>query len=354
VRRHPLAQMLTIGVVASAIGVAISLSIDWFPPQADTASKKIDHLYDVLLVFSVPIFVLVMTVAIYSVWRFRAKPGDQADGAPIHGNTRLEVVWVAVPFLIVSSLAVYSWVELNDIEAKKPNELPVTVTAQQFTWSFQYPQAGGKSVNSSELVLPVDRHVKFTIKAKDVIHSFWVPAFRLKQDAVPGTSQHVRLTPTKEGSYEVVCAELCGLGHSTMRNPVRVVSKAEFTSWLAKRAGGGAAAGAKPGTAGQADAGKQVFTDTGGCGACHTLADAGTSGTVGPNLDGLAADAKKFGKGKSLDEYVKESILDPDAVVVKGFPAGTMPKNFKDQLSPQEIDALVQYLVKSSKGASSQ
>jgi cytochrome c oxidase subunit II len=345
VRRHPLAQMLTIGVVASAIGVAITLAMDWFPPQADTAARDIDHLYDVLLIFSVPIFVLVMTIAIYSVWKFRARPGDQRDGAPIHGNTTLEIIWVAIPFLIVSGLAIYSWIELNDIEAKQPNELPVTVTGQQFTWSFQYPQAGGRPVNSSELVLPVDRPVNFTVKAKDVIHSFWVPAFRLKQDAVPGTTQRVRLTPTREGRYEVVCAELCGLGHATMRNAVRVVSQQEFTTWLEERAGGGAAAGAEPGTAEQADAGKQVFTDTGGCGACHTLADAGTTSTTGPNLDELAADARRYGEGKSLEEYVRESILDPDAVVVEGFSAGTMPKNYEDQLSPEEIDALVQYLV---------
>jgi cytochrome c oxidase subunit 2 len=346
--------MLTIGVVAAAIGVAITLQIDWFPPQGDTAAKKIDHLYDLLLVFSVPVFVLVMTVAIYSVWKFRAKPGDKGDGAPIHGNTTLEIVWVAIPFMIVTGLAIYSWIELNDIEAKQPNELHVNVTARQFTWSFDYPQANGKPVKSPQLVLPVDRPVKFDIKALDVIHSFWVPAFRLKQDAVPGTTQHIRLTPSRKGNYEVVCAELCGLGHSTMRQAVHVVSPQQFESWLKKRAGGGAAAGAKPGSAEQADAGKQVFTDTGGCGACHTLADAGTTGSVGPKLDDLAADAKKYGKGKSLEEYVKESILDPEAVVVKGFPAGTMPKNFGDQLSPQEIDALVQYLVKSSKGASSQ
>src|SRR5947208_2943818 len=132
--------MLGIGVVAAAIGVAISLSINWSPPQADTASKKIDHLYDVLLVFSVPIFVLVMTVAIYSVWKFRARPGDMHDGAPIHGNTRLEIVWVAIPFLIVTSLAIYAWVTLNDIEAKQPNELHVNVTARQFAWAFDYPQ----------------------------------------------------------------------------------------------------------------------------------------------------------------------------------------------------------------------
>ena len=142
-RKHPIAQMLSIGIVASIIGVAISLSIRWFPKSADTASHKIDTLYDVLLICSVPVFVLVMTVAIYSVVKFRAKPGDMSDGAPIHGNTRLEIVWVTIPFLMVTGLAIYGWVVLNNVEAKKPNERVINVVGQQFTWHFQYAKAGG-------------------------------------------------------------------------------------------------------------------------------------------------------------------------------------------------------------------
>src|SRR5919109_4678159 len=137
-RRHPLAQMLTIGAVASAVVLALALLIDWFPERAASSAGEIDTLYDVLLIVSVPIFVLVMTVAIYSVVRFRARPGDTRDGAPIHGHTRLEVVWVTVPFLLVTGLAIYGWVVLNDIEAKQPHELVVNVTGQQFTWTFQY------------------------------------------------------------------------------------------------------------------------------------------------------------------------------------------------------------------------
>ena len=130
-----------------------------------------------------PIFVLVMSVAIYSVYKFRARPGDMRDGAPIHGNTRLEIIWVTIPFLIVSALAIYGWIVLDDLEAKQPNELVVNVTGQQFTWSFGYP---GEKVRTNTLVLPKDRPVEFRINTKDVIHSFWVPEFRLKSDAVPG------------------------------------------------------------------------------------------------------------------------------------------------------------------------
>src|ERR671931_1687599 len=137
--------MLAIGIVASLIGIAITLNIDWFPKSADTASHQIDTLYDVLLICSVPIFMLVMTVAIYSVVKFRARPGDTRDGAPIHGHTTLEILWVTIPFLLVTGLAIYGWVVLNNIEAKQPNELQVNVTGQQFTWTFEYPKEKVKS-----------------------------------------------------------------------------------------------------------------------------------------------------------------------------------------------------------------
>jgi cytochrome c oxidase subunit II len=226
--QHPIARMLAIGVVASVIGVAICLLIDWFPVDASGAAGQIDTVYDVLLICSVPVFVLVMTIAIYSVVRFRAKPGDMRDGPPIHGNTRLEVVWVAVPFIMVTALAVYAWIVLDDIEAKQPDEMVVRVTGQQFTWSFGYPD----KVTSSTLVLPEGRPIDFRIQSNDVIHSFWVPEFRLKSDAVPGLTTKIRLTPDRVGRYQVVCAELCGIGHAAMRQNVRVVPQEEFDSWL--------------------------------------------------------------------------------------------------------------------------
>jgi cytochrome c oxidase subunit 2 len=336
--------MLTIGAVASVIGVAIALSIHWFPTRASSSAGQIDTLYDVLLIVSVPIFVLVMTVAIYSVVKFRAKPGDMRDGAPIHGNTRLEVVWVTIPFILVTSLAIYGWIVLDDIEAKKPNTLEVGVTGQQFAWSFAYPKDG--NVQSDQLVLPVDRPVEFKIHTKDVIHSFWVPQFRLKSDAVPGLTTRIRVTPDRTGNYEVVCAELCGLGHSTMRQQVRVLPAAAFTRWLAAKrhpaaAGGGAA---KPD-------GKQVFAAS-GCGACHTLAAAGTNGNVGPKLNTLAAQAKRFGRRRheSAAAYVRESILDPRAFTVPGFPGNVMPTTYRSQLSAAQASALVEYLLRVSGG----
>ena len=344
--KHPVARMIAIGIAASLVGIAISLLIDWFPRDAAGSAGQIDTVYDVLLICSVPVFVLVMTIAIYSVVRFRALPGDMRDGPPIHGNTRLEVIWVTIPFIMVTALAIYAWIVLDDIEAKQPDELVVRVTGQQFTWTFAYPR---EQVNSNELVLPKDRPVDFRIRTNDVIHSFWVPEFRLKSDAVPGLTTRIRLTPDRLGRYQVVCAELCGIGHSVMRQRVRVVPEAEFEDWLAsqrsEQAGGGdqSAAGdsgetGEEGGGGQATArGRQLFTSA-GCAGCHTLADAGSTGTIGPDLGQLS---------RTDAAYVRQSIVDPSAVAVEGFSGDVMPSDFADELSPDEIDALVEYLLES-------
>lgn len=371
-RKHPLAQMLTIGIVASLIGIAIVLNIHWFPQSADTASHKIDTLYDVLLICSVPVFVLVMTVAIYSVIKFRARPGDMSDGAPIHGNTRLEIIWVTIPFLMVTALAIYGWVVLNNVEAKKLNERMINVVGQQFTWHFQYAKNGATAdpgpcggngpnqVTTNELVLQKDQPVYFRICSKDVIHSFWVPEFRLKEDAVPGINTHIRLTPNRDGNYTVVCTELCGLGHSTMRSPVHVVNAPQFAKWLQQQVkptaaaappagGGGGAAGGGAGAA--AAQGKQLFTAN-GCGGCHTLAAAGGNGTVGPSLNNLDANAAKYAKQlkQTPQQYVFDSIKSPAKFTVPGFPKGVMPSTFGQQLSPQQLNALVKYLLSVGKG----
>jgi cytochrome c oxidase subunit 2 len=241
--KHPVARMLAIGIAASVVGVAICLLIDWFPADAAGAADQIDTVYDVLLICSVPVFVLVMSIAIYSVVRFQARPGDMRDGPPIHGNTRLEVIWVTIPFLMVTALAIYAWIVLDDIEAKQPDEMVVNVTGRQFTWTFGYPADDVE--NATTLVLPKDQPVEFRIRTEDVIHSFWVPEFRLKSDAVPALTTKIRLTPDRIGRYQVVCAELCGLGHAAMRQNVRVVEQAEFDAWIddQREAAAGAAGG---------------------------------------------------------------------------------------------------------------
>ena len=234
-----LVEMVVVGLIASAIGIAIALSIHWFPTAASKQAGPIDTLWDVLLIVSIPVFVLVATVVLFAVRDFRVRPGQELqDGAPIHGNTRLEVVWTAVPAILIASLVVYAYLVLHDIEkapAKEATELQVTVTGRQFAWRFAYPQAGGKTVTSLELYVPKGRSVHFNVRSEDVLHDFWVPAWRMKIDAVPGITTGYRVTPTKLGEYPIVCAELCGLGHAFMRSTAHVLSPAQFAAWVAKQ-----------------------------------------------------------------------------------------------------------------------
>jgi cytochrome c oxidase subunit II len=344
--------MVVIGAIASAIGIALALWINWFPADAAKQDHPIDTLYDVLMIVSIPIFVLVMTVILYSVWAFRMRPGqEQDDGPPIHGNTRLEVFWTAIPAIILVSLCSYAYAVLTDVEKTHKDELVVKVHAIQFAWSFSYPQAGGRTVDSTQLYLPKDRPVRFDIDSQDVIHDFWVPAFRVKIDAVPGIVTHLRVTPTRLGSYPVVCAELCGLGHAVMRSTVHVLPPAGFDRWLAQKrapvsasAGGPAAGGAGGGQSSQRQLialGRQTFTGDGGCAGCHTLADASATATTGPDLDRAL-------RGQSTND-IHTDIVDPNARIAPGYQAGLMPQDFEQRLSSQQIDGLVAYLTTVSK-----
>jgi cytochrome c oxidase subunit II len=344
-----LAQMIGVGVVASAIGIAIGLLIDWFPEQGTTQAEKIDTLWDVLIIASVPMFVLVTVVVGFSILDFRMRPGeDELDGPPIHGNTRLEIIWTAVPALLIVGLCVYAYVVLTDIEeAPASQERVVRVTGQQFAWTFSYNE-GGRKFNSSQLYLPEGESVKFDLTSRDVIHDFWVPAFRMKLDAVPGITTSYRVTPKRLGNYPVVCAELCGLGHAYMRQTAHVLSRGDFDAWVQRasrsgqQAGGGGGGGDGGGGGGEEIDAKALFTEgneqTGAtaCGACHTLSDAGTTAKTGPNLGESL-------KGKDA-AYIERSILEPNADIAKGFAEGIMPPNYGETLSPEQVKALVDYL----------
>jgi cytochrome c oxidase subunit 2 len=234
VRKHPLLQMIVIGVVASVIGIAIALSIHWFPTDASTQAHNIRTLYDVLLIVSVPIFALVITVVGYSIWHFRMKPGEEEkDGPPIHGNTRLEVVWTALPAILIVGLCAYSYSVLRSNEQTHPGAMVVNVTTRQFAFEFSYDNARGRQVVSPELYLPVNKPVVFHLRSLDVIHSFFVPQFSEKLDAVPGIVTTLRVTPTRTGHYPVECTELCGAGHGLMRAGAYVISQSAFNAWLA-------------------------------------------------------------------------------------------------------------------------
>lgn len=229
--RLPIAKMLAATVALTAAISAVMVSIDWDGQQASTAAPKIDDLLNVMIVLSAFVFSLVMVMLFYALWKFKAKPGDESDGEPIHGNTRLEVAWTLIPTIIVLFGAGYSWSVLNDIEKKAENPLTVDVFSQQFAWSFGYP-GKGNVYSEGELHVPVNRQVQFKMHSQDVIHSFWVPEWRIKKDNVPGITTTAIVTPDKVGTYQLICTELCGLGHATMRAKVVVESPAEFRKWV--------------------------------------------------------------------------------------------------------------------------
>ncbi|HEY7968117.1 MAG TPA: cytochrome c oxidase subunit II [Solirubrobacteraceae bacterium] len=244
VPRQILLRLLGIGVLAAAIGILIGFLIPWFPPAAAKQAHTIDTLYYVLIVCTVPIFVLVTTVVLFSAWRFRVRPGEERlDGPPIHGNTHLEVIWTALPSALIAALVVYAAVVLHDIGVKQPGEMQIGVTGQQYEWTFSYPayhDAQNKPIVTTDLYLPIHRPVVFEIRSVDVIHTFFVAAFRLQQDAVPGITTSFRATPDRLGSYPIVCNQLCGYGHSTMRTTLHIISAAAFQSFLTQHGYSGA------------------------------------------------------------------------------------------------------------------
>lgn len=229
--RLPIVKMLAATVALGAVLSAIMVSINWNGQGGSTAAPEIDQLLNVMIVLSSFVFALVMVMLGYALYKFRAKPGDESDGEPIHGNTRLEVAWTLIPTIIVLFAGGYSWSVLDSIEEPAENPLTVDVFAQQFAWSFGYP---GKDLafSEGELHVPVNRQVHFKMHAQDVIHSFWVPEWRIKKDAVPGITTTAIVTPDKIGTYQLICTELCGFGHATMRAKVVVESPKDFQKWV--------------------------------------------------------------------------------------------------------------------------
>jgi cytochrome c oxidase subunit II len=337
-RRGAIVQLTLLAVVIGGIVTVVAVVPVWLPPTASQQADRIDFVFWYVTAICIVIYAIVIATLIFSAWKFRAAPDDDSDGPPTHGHTGLEIAWTAIPFALVTSMAIISAIVLSRNDATGKHPLRVNVTAQQFAWTFQYPQQHG--LTTHVLYLPIDRPTRFSLKALDVIHSFWVPEFGQKQDAVPGITTNLTVTPNRLGTYPIICTELCGLGHATMRSTVIVMKQADFDKWAktgAKAAGGG----------GGAAAGKTVF-EANGCSACHTLKAAGATGKVGPDLDKLASYAQQA--GKPLEQFVTESIVKPDAYIQPGYPAHVMPGNF-GSLPKAQLNSLVQYLVTSAKGS---
>ncbi len=228
--RNPFVQVAIWALGIGSVLAAIVLTVPWLPEESSTAANSVDTLYDVLAVISSYIFGLVVSILMVSVVHFRRRHHDLSDGEPIHGDTTLEAIWTAIPALLMVGAAVYSGLVLANIEETKANTQEVRITGQQFAWTFDYR---GQGFKAAELHLVKGTPYHFQLQAKDVIHSFWVPQFRIKKDAVPGITTDIRVTPTRNGKYTLACTELCGLGHATMRAAVVVEDQAAWDKWAA-------------------------------------------------------------------------------------------------------------------------
>lgn len=231
--RKGIVQLVAIGVVIAAALTATAVVFKWLPTSASEEFDRIQDVYWFVTVISIAIFALVTAVIVYSVWKWRVPEGDDLDGPPIHGHTGLEILWTAVPAILVTAIGVVSAVVLARNGQAGTRPLEVQVIGQQFAWKFVYSDLD--DLRSGELVLPVGRETRFTMTAVDVIHSFWVPNFGQKMDAVPGIETEILVTPKRVGDFAVVCTELCGLGHATMRARARVVTEEEFDQWVEER-----------------------------------------------------------------------------------------------------------------------
>ncbi len=274
-------QIITLlfGVVLTLVSLWYGYNHHLLPTAASKEAVLIDDLFNVLMVISTGVFILVQAALIYVAYRYRRQPGDETDAKYIHGNIPLEIVWTAIPAVIVLALSLYSFdvyeqigglnpmehnhgpghqevksmpakggsgiiqagvssesaamsdqMPMGDVLAADETPFEVNVSGLQFAWLFNY---AGTEVTSGELHLPVGREALLNITAMDVIHAFWVPEFRIKQDAVPGRTMPIRITATKEGTYPLICAELCGAYHGVMRSQVVVQSQKDYDDWLA-------------------------------------------------------------------------------------------------------------------------
>lgn len=340
---HRIAGIVAI-VVSSVLLIAFTFLYDWFPVQATDAAGQIDTLYKWMLAASLPFFVIIVALIVFCVVEFRANPADPVDkdGEPIHGSTKLELIWTAIPLVVVVALGIYAWVVLDNVEARAPKSetMFIKVVGQQFAWSYEYETDGDKKIGvktSGDLVVPVNKPLVFNIVSSDVMHSFWVPATRLKRDATPGFNTPLNFTPNRIGEYEIVCAELCGVGHATMRSEMRVVSQKDFDKWLIEQKGGKVVGADKGAGADKGPDGKAIFASA-GCGSCHALAATGDSGAAGPPLDGLALS----------EAAALEAVVDPGKTIADGY-SDIMPPTFKDSLSEEELDALAKFLAEATK-----
>lgn len=324
-RKH-LAAVAVLVLLGSIVTYFVLRAIYALPEAASTEAAGIDALFEGHFILISFLFALVVVFMLYSVVVFRKRPGEEdAEGDYFHGHTGLEVLWTIVPLAIVIFFAVWGTQLLGDITARSDDEMVVEVVGQQWSWFFVYPELD--DLRTTELVLPIDRTVRLEMTSLDVLHAFWVPEFRVKQDLVPGQVTEMRITPTERGTYKTLCAEICGNQHAYMVADVRVLSAGEFDDWVQENT-------LDVTTLTSAERGEIWYTQF-GCNACHSL-----DGTVvvGPSWQGLFGSERPLESGETVvadDAYLRNSILNPHEQLVEGFPA-SMPQNYEEQFAEEE------------------
>lgn len=301
-------------------------AIPIFPPIASEQAVQIDILYLFECLVTIVMTAVIFAGVIYFAYRYRRSAHPHAT--QIEGSTKLELFWSISPFLVM--LVMFAWGADLYYAAQNPprDAMEVFVTGKQWMWKVQYPN-GAREIN--ELHVPVGRPVKLTMASEDVIHSFSIPAFRVRHDVVPGHYDSLWFTASKPGQYHLFCTEYCGLWHSKMGGTVYVMLPREYAQWSS---GGGS-----QGTL--ADQGQKLFAQY-GCVTCHLMDQPGRC----PNLKGLYNKPVQLNDGQTVlatDAYLRESILDPNAKIVNGYESNVMP-NFKGQITEEQVIQLIAYI----------
>lgn len=305
------------------------------PAPAVSQAGAIDTMFQAHFAIMAFLFALIMVIMMYAVFVFRRQPDDEEDADHVHGSTTLEIVWTVIPTLMVIAFGIYGVVVFNDIRAEQEGEMVVEVIGRQWSWSFSYPEY--EDAPAGELVLPVNRPVVLHMISEDVLHAFWVPEFRVKQDLLPGRVTELRFTPTVIGEYKLRCAEICGTEHAAMLADVRVVSQAEFDQFIIEAQDEPVWAELTPAERGEIWYGAERGY---ACLACHSLD--GTPG-AGPSWLGIYMAERPMTDGRVLigdEEYLRLSILEPNADIVAGYQPNVMPLNYGEQFAIREAELL--------------
>jgi cytochrome c oxidase subunit 2 len=331
----PMRHFVIVGMLVAITSTLVYLFLTnagLLPVEAAQQAVIVDQLFNLHWALISFLFSLIVVALVYSIVVFRGKPGDTGFGKFFKGNSRLEVFWTVIPLMTVITVAYIGSQNLAAISTADPKAMIVKVTAFQWNWQFEYPDYG---ITTDTLYLPVNKQVLLQMTSRDVIHSFWVPEFRVKQDVLPGANlvKELRITPDLIGNYKVRCAELCGGAHAAMVRPVIVQSQQDFDAWVAQET---AANTQDPATRGQKTAEIQ-------CHACHSVD--GSKG-IGPTWKGVFGSQVELENGTTVtadEAYLRESIENPSAKIVKGFP-NIMPSTYKTTLTEQQISDLIAYI----------